>query len=234
MVELPLFQGEDGGSSPTSPLCESLKGWRVERCFRRHIEWFIEKWHYSKSIKGCTTSYCYRLIDSFGKMSGALFFGPLAMAGQWKRFSEEQEKVIELRRLCCIDKTPKNAESYFISKAINLLKRDWRRDGIIISYSDLEHGHTGIIYKASNFKEVGKTAGKEVIIWNGKKYHDKSLRSKYKGELKPFAKKLKEALKNSEAIKKQTAGKIAFVYFLDRNLVKVIRAGNPNNINHQN
>ena len=221
-VELPLFQGEDGGSSPTSPLSLNLSGWKVERCLRRHIEAFIEKWHYSKSIRGCTTSYCYRLIDSFGKVCGALFFGPLAMAGQWKRFSEDQNKVIELRRLCCIDRTPKNAESFFISKAIKLLKKDWRKDGIIISYSDLEYGHSGIIYRASNFIEIGKTIGKEVIIWKGKKYHDKSLRSKYKGELKPFAKKLREALSNKEASKKLTAGKIAFAYFMDRNNQRII------------
>ena len=29
-VELPLFQGEDGGSSPTSPLSLNLSGWKVE------------------------------------------------------------------------------------------------------------------------------------------------------------------------------------------------------------
>ena len=78
----------------------------------------------------------------------------------------------------------------------------------------MEHGHTGIIYKASNFKEVGKTAGKEVIIWNGKKYHDKSTRSYYKGKLKPFSQKLRDALNSGEAKYAKTKGKIAYAYYL--------------------
>jgi hypothetical protein len=216
-VELPLFQGEDGGAIPTSPLQtkdKNFRGWLVERCFRRHIEGFIEKWHYSKSIRGCTTDYCYRLKDSCGLMIGAMFYGKLAMVGQWKRFSNDPARVIELRRLCLIDATPKNAESFFISKSLRLLRKNWRSDGIIVSYSDLEYGHTGIIYRASNFKIVGETRGIDVIIWNGKKYHDKSTRSYYKGKLKPFSQKLRDALESGEAKYEKTKGKIAYAYYL--------------------
>ena len=219
VAELPLFQGEDGGAIPTSAL-HNLRRWTVERCLRKHIESFIETWHYSKSINGCSASFCYRMIDANKQFVGAMFYGPMAMAGQWKRFSESQEKVIELRRLCCIDKTPKNAESFFISKSLKMLAKDWRKDGIVVSYSDLEYGHTGTIYRASNFICLGKTTGAKVIIWNGKKYHDKSLRTKYRGETKPFAKKLFLAIQSGEATIKPTAGKYTFVYKLDRSSLK--------------
>jgi hypothetical protein len=142
----------------------------------------------------------------------------MAMAGQWKAFSLESDKVIELRRLCCVNETPKNAESFFISKSLILLKKHWRRDGIVVSYADLEYGHTGTIYRASNFRKHGEIKGKDVISFDGKKYHDKSLRAKYKGQLKPFAKKLLENLNNGNAKYVKTKGKIVYVFHLNGGL----------------
>ena len=57
--------------------------------------------------------------------------------------------------------------------------------------------------------------GAKVIIYNGKRYHDKTIRTKYKGELKPFAKKIKLALEVGEAHYKKTMGKFTYVYRLD-------------------
>ena len=189
-----------------------LKTWKVKRVLRKDITSFIETWHYSKSINGCISDYCYALYDDT-VMKGAMFFGRMAMANQWKRFSDKPDNVIELRRLCCIDDTPKNTESYFIGHALKLLKKDWGK-GIVVSYADKEYGHTGIIYKATNFKMVGEIKGSRIIMYNGKRYHDKSIRSKYKGKLKPFAKRIKDALETGEAYYKKTKGKFTYVYVL--------------------
>ena len=72
------------------------------------------------------------------------------------------------------------------------------------------------MYKASNFILEGKTAAGKVIFYQGKKYHDKAIRTKYKGKLKPFAEKIKKALEDGEANYKKTAGKNIYVYFLER------------------
>ena len=190
-----------------------IKEWVVKRVERKDIVYFIEKWHYSKSINGCISDYCYALFDD-GEMKGAMFFGRMAMANQWRKFSDIPENVIELRRLCCIDDTPKNTESYFIGKALKHLKKDWNKTGVVVSYADKEHGHTGIIYKASNFIMIGEIKGSKVIVYNGKTYHDKTIRTKYKGKLKPYAKKIKEALDSGDAVYKKTAGKFTYIYFL--------------------
>ncbi|MCP4492741.1 MAG: hypothetical protein GY820_36365 [Gammaproteobacteria bacterium] len=189
-----------------------LKSWQIKRVDRKHITKFIEKWHYSKSINGCIADYCYALYDG-DTMKGAMFFGRMAMANQWKRFSNNEKEVIELRRLCCVDDTPKNAESYFIGGALRQLRKDWRK-GIVVSYADKEYGHSGVIYRASNFTMTGEIPGAKVIILGDKRYHDKTIRTKYKGELKPFAKKVKDALTTGEAYYKKTAGKYTFVYTL--------------------
>ncbi len=191
----------------------ALEGWTVGEVHRKDIRSFIEKWHYSGSINGCIADHCYALYNSQGVMVGAMFFGRMAMANQWKRFSDKPDNVIELRRLCLIDDTPKNAESFFIGKALRLLRKSWGM-GVVVSYADKEYGHIGTIYKASNFKMVGEIKGAKVIYWNGKRYHDKTIRTKYKGELKPFAKRVRDALDNGEAYYKKTAGKYTYVYQL--------------------
>lgn len=190
-----------------------LKKWVVVRVDRCDVKDFIETHHYSKSINGCIADYCYGLYDTEGVMKGAMFYGRMAMANQWKRFSDKPEDVIELRRLCCVDDTPRNTESYFIGKSLKLLKKDWG-GSLVVSYADKEYGHVGTIYKASNFEMVGEIKGARVIVWEGKKYHDKTIRTKYKGELKPFAKRVKEALESGEAYYKNTKGKYTYVYKL--------------------
>lgn len=191
----------------------ALQGWEVRRVERKDVTEFIETWHYSGSINGCIADHCYALFDDMGEMKGALFYGRMAMANQWKRFSETPSDVIELRRLCCVDDTPKNAESFLIGRSLRQLRKDWTA-GVVVSYADKEHGHSGVIYRASNFKMVGEIKGAKVIIHNGKSYHDKAIRTKYKGVLKPYAVRLKAALDSGEAYYKTTAGKFTYVYQL--------------------
>jgi hypothetical protein len=53
-------------------------------------------------------------------------------------------------------------------------------------------------------------------MYEGKRYHDKTIRTKYKGELKPFAKRVKEALENGEAYYEKTLGKEIYLYDLEK------------------
>ena len=194
-----------------------FKGWRVldfkvVKCMRADISQFIETWHYSASINGCISDYCFKLMAG-EQIIGAAFFGRMAMAAQWKRFANDESSVTELRRLCCIDSTPKNTESFFIGSMIRWLKKNTSL-GVVVSYADAQHGHTGTIYKASNFECMGFRNGANVIIYDGRQYHDKTIRTKYKGELKPFAKRIKDALLAGAARYEKTAGKFTYVYRL--------------------
>lgn len=196
----------------------------VEPCERKEIRDFIEKWHYSHNINGLLSQYCFKLMDG-DTMVGAMIYGGLGMANCWKKYAENKEDIIELRRLCCIDDTPKNTESYFIGKTLKWLLKNTSIKKVI-SYADNTYGHKGIIYQASNFKHLGKTAKGRVIMWNGKRYHDKTIRTKYKGELKPFAKRVKEALEKGEAYYEETKGKEIYLYDLEK------RRGKVNNKQH--
>ena len=189
-----------------------LKQYKVIHCRRSTIESFISKWHYSGSINGCISDYCFALVRG-DEVVGALFYGRLAMVNQWKRFADCKEDVIELRRLCCIDDTPKNTESYFIGKSLKWLQQNTNFK-IVVSYADAEYGHTGTVYKASNFEYLGLSKGAKIIVKDNKRFHDKSVRTYHNGILKPFAQKLKDSLEDGTAHYKLTKGKHTYIYKL--------------------
>lgn len=190
----------------------SVKDFEVVLCERSEIRDFIEEHHYSHNINGLMSDYCFKLLRD-GTIIGAMIYGRLAMANVWKKYGDSKDEVIELRRLVCIDDTPKNTESYFIGQTLKWLIKNTEVK-TIVSYADPEYGHEGVIYKATNFTHVGMTSKGRVIMYKGKKYHDKTIRTKYKGKLKPFAKEIKQALEDGEAYYKSTRGKYIYVYDL--------------------
>ena len=190
-----------------------VKEFTVEHCERNEIRDFVETWHYSKNINGLSCAHNFKLLYD-GHIIGACIFGKIAMAGVWKKYAENGEDLIELRRLCCIDETPKNTESYFVGKCLNWLKNNTDIK-TVISYSDLTYNHTGIIYKASNFELVGQTLPGKVIMYQDKRYHDKTIRTMYKGQLKPYAQRIKDALETGEAYYTDTKSKNIYIYDLE-------------------
>ena len=169
----------------------------VSPCQREEIREFIEQNHYSRSIHGVMSSFCFKL-EREGKIIGAMLYGKIAMPKVWTKYGEKQSDVIELRRLCLVDDTPKNAESFFIAKTLKWLKQNTTIK-TVVSYADPNYGHQGTIYRAANFQYLGQTSKTQIILWNGKKYHDKNIRSKTKGELRPIAKRLREAIESGQA-----------------------------------
>lgn len=198
---------------------EKVKSFTVEPTTIQNVTNFVKHWHYSKNVNGLRSRNIFQL-KSNDSMIGCIVYGGLAMANNWKKYAEEEKYVIELKRLCCIDKTPKNTESYFIAKTIKWLKAntDYK---IIVSHADPFFGHEGIIYQASNFEHIGLTAKCRVIKYQGKLYHDKTIRNYYtnsNGEkrVKPYAQKIKDALENGEAQYIDVPGKHIYIYRLKK------------------
>ena len=119
---------------------------------------YIIEHHYSH---GChnAPSPCYGLFKN-NRLIGVLMFAtPCSENVRASVFGEEfKDSVIELHRLHILDITPKNTESWFISRCLKLLKTDRPEIKAVISFSDTTIGHYGTIYKASNFYYVGKSS----------------------------------------------------------------------------
>ncbi len=176
---------------------------------------FVETWHYSKSVNGLRWSHVFSLYYQ-EHMIGAMIYGKLGMANTWKKYGDSEDDVIELRRLCCIDNTPKNTESYFIGHTLRWLKKNTKIK-TVVSYADSFHNHVGTIYKATNFKHGGMTSSGRVIELNGKIYHDKAIRAYHTTKdgvrkLKPFAQRLRQELESGNARWITTPGKHIYTY----------------------
>lgn len=190
-----------------------LKDAKVFPCKKQDLKRFIETWHYSQNVIGVSCKYGFRLMYE-NNMLGAMIYGRMAIANTWKAYGDSDEEVLELRRLCCVDDTPKNAESYFIAYTLKWLKNNTNVK-TIVSYADSTHGHEGTIYKASNFELVGVSPAQKVISYKGKNYHDRVLRSKLKsGNLSHLALELKQALDQGVAEWVQCKPKNIYVYNL--------------------
>lgn len=143
---------------------------------------FVIDNHYSHGCPG--GSFCFGMYNK-GILIGVAVFGQVAgqtTAQKW--YPENPGGLIELRRLVCIDDTEQNAESFFIGKCLRYLKNNTNYK-MVISLADPTYNHTGIIYKASNFKLVGRTrARSDNYKLDGVVVHHRSLEDKYKTNMK--------------------------------------------------
>lgn len=64
----------------------------------------------------------------------------------------DPQRVLELNRLWVADTEGRNAESWFIARALRMTPA-----AIIVSYADVAYGHKGYVYRAANFRYAGWT-----------------------------------------------------------------------------
>jgi hypothetical protein len=186
----------------------------ITLCKVEEVRNFIETNHYSHSINGVKIKYCFK-VEYNGRLVGAALFGAMSTTA-WKKFADSEQKVLELRRLVLLDCAGKNSESKTVGHCLRTIKKIDRDVEVIVSYADPHHGHNGTIYKASNFDYIGMSGGDNGYLdtETGKVYHSRALRTKYKGDYKPFVKKLREKLDNGILVPFRLPPKHCFVYSL--------------------
>jgi hypothetical protein len=202
MTKRNSYQSLDGGSIPTSPLqC------KIMLCKFGDIEPILKQYHYKGSHIGGGISFIFALSYNNNIIGGAI----VGKLRQDKKYSDNGKKnVTEIRRMACIDETPKYIESYFLSKIIWYLKKNTNIDEII-SYADMSVGHKGTIYKAANFKLIGETSPSQHVFWKGVRYHPRSLTID-----RPYSYKLREAVKTGDAKIEIGKPKLIFSYKINR------------------
>lgn len=66
---------------------------------------------------------------------------------------ENAGNVIELTRLWVADDVPKNGESYLIGNTVRRCGKE-----IVVSFAEIEQGHLGVVYQATNWLYTGLSA----------------------------------------------------------------------------
>ncbi len=128
---------------------------------------FVKKYHYTKMV-GAGSKYCFGLFRDNILIGVGLWREPNGRL-TYKLFSEfkleKNSSILDLTRLCLIDDTLKNTESFFLSQMIKWIKNNDKDIHFLITYADYNQGHSGVIYRASNWIPFG-TGG------DGRKVYD--------------------------------------------------------------
>ena len=194
-----------------------LKEWKIELESDKMSEVaknMIEKHHYSGTARSQHPKATYRLIDPNGKVKGVAVFGTPCSANV-EQFYGTPGKVLELRRLVMVPPKPKNAGSFFLSGALRHLKNNTDYE-VVVSYADPNYGHTGGIYRASNFVLMGEEMGNanKIVLYKGRKYTIRQVYQKNKntGSYHKKSMELQKAIKSGEAKLVPQKRKIIYAY----------------------
>jgi hypothetical protein len=141
-------------------------------------------------------------------------------------FAEDNHLTIkELSRLALTDEMPKNSESQFIRR----LFTEQRREGtdVLLSYADPTYGHTGIIYRATNWLYYGMSTGhtdsRGSFVVDGKLVGRSSLRKLAKSAIDREA-ALREIYGDKVTDKMPTVQKHVYLYALNRRARPLVAA----------
>lgn len=173
---------------------EDYKVYYNQDIIDEEIKDFVKEWHYSKSTRSQQQKHVFKLVDNYDNLVGVIIYGnPMSR-------HHNASTTIELRRLCLIDDTPKNTESFFIGKTIRWIKKNTSYEKIV-SFADPNRGHSGTVYKATNFLYDGlESNGNPRVIQHGdKQYHMRQFYQKKGDEYSKDAKRLQAAVQNGEA-----------------------------------
>ena len=101
----------------------------------------------------------HQFFDASDKLIGVICYGdPIGrLSGQSISPILDRTEVLELVRLFIFDDYGKNTESVVLSKTFNWLKENASEIKVLVSYSDPEQGHLGIIYQATNWIYQGNS-----------------------------------------------------------------------------
>ena len=197
----------------------------VELIQRNALVNFIEKHHYSHNVNGIQSYYHFGLFKEgkFGlpEMIGAMMYAMPSMPHTSQKYNPiNPDKCFELRRLVCVDDTPKNTESYFIGQTFKWLKTNTNIE-VIVSFADEQEGHTGVIYKATNFQYLGTTAPGRILMVDGKKYHSRSLNQ----DKRPYGRELKRRYNagDKNIFYVNTKVKHIYTYYFNKKIEKEIK-----------
>ena len=114
--------------------------------------------HYSK---GCsrTRVYAHALYDKqSNSMNGVAMWLPPTGPAAKSVNQDEWQKVLSLTRLVIMPGVPKNACSFLLARSVEMIRKEGRFVSLV-TYADDSQGHTGGIYKASNWAYIGRMKG---------------------------------------------------------------------------
>ena len=170
----PATQPETNGSNMSPALRKETpldfggrlrkEDWTVREVSRAMALPLIEEHHYARGAAN-TATYLHGLfrVES-DALEGAAWWIPPTKGAALASYPENWKGVLALSRLVVAPGVPKNAATFLLARSVKLIDKD--RWPCLVTYADEWRGHTGGIYRASNWVYLGKTKPERTYVLN--------------------------------------------------------------------
>lgn len=129
--------------------------WEVRNAPFQQGKQLVVDQHYSKGGSNTFVHMhgLYRKADA--QLCGVAWWLPPTRVACESVNKEQWKRVLSLTRLALLPEVPQNGATFLMARSIRLIQKDGRFVSLV-TYADESQGHTGVIYKASNWVYVGK------------------------------------------------------------------------------
>lgn len=145
----------------------------LKRATPEAVRYACLNFHYAKRTP--TSRYAYNVYNDAGEWCGVVIYGPGASPYLASSNGFETGEILELVRVALNGKQP--CTSMVVAATLKQIHKDAPEVKAIISFADIDEGHAGTIYQATNWIYLGiggkRSAGNFIV--NGKKYHNKTI-----------------------------------------------------------
>lgn len=158
--------------------------WEVRPAELKIAQELVRSHHYSKGGSN-TACYVHGLFNvQSGKLHGVAWWLPPTRVACESVNAQHWQRVISLTRMVMVPDTPKNACSFLLARSVRLIKQD-RRFMSLVTYADESQGHSGGVYKASNWHYVGRTGPypRWIDPQSGRQVAPKATRNRTKAQM---------------------------------------------------
>jgi hypothetical protein len=125
--------------------------------------------HYARGGSN-TATYLHGLFrrEAFWEddCAGVAWWIPPTKSAALATYPADWQGVLALSRLVIVPGVPKNACTFLLARSMKAIDR--KRWPCLVTYADEWQGHTGTIYRAANWVEVGKTAPEATFVLDGR------------------------------------------------------------------
>lgn len=177
VVRIGVLQTSDAGSSPAGSTMGNpdysmrlrKENWEVRTTNLDVAARLVGQYHYAKGGSN-TATYLHGLFPAGtifeDECCGVAWWIPPTKSAAQATYPKDWKGVLCLHRLVVVPSVPKNGASYLLGTSMRLIDR--ARWPCLVTYADTWQGHTGGIYRATNWQYVGETSPSAVYTLDGR------------------------------------------------------------------
>ncbi len=147
---------------------ENLKAtdWEVRTVPLVVAQLLVKEYHYSGGGAN-TATYRHGLFrNGEDRCYGVAWWIPPTKTAAQATYRSDWRKVLALTRLAIAPDVPRNGASFLLGASMRLIDR--KRWLCLVTYADEMQGHTGAIYRATNWEYCGMTAKEATFFKDGR------------------------------------------------------------------